>query len=388
MTSDSESRLVERAAALVPMLRESGAASEQARRLPPETFDALSEAGVLRMMAPKRYGGDEADFITQCRVLAEVARGCPSASWVATIMSAMSWVAGTFPDAAQEEVFASGDPRINGVFSPTGTAVRHNGGYLVNGRWGYNTGGHGSHWTVVNAVRTDDDGAATPMCVLLRSRELQRLDDWHASGMAATGSSTILAEDVFVPAHRAQPIPEMAEGRFPPRHNADNPYFRYPLAAVLSVNGAGTPVGIARGALELYLERLPGRGITYTTYTNKSEAAVTHLQVGEAALTADSAEAHMRLACAQLDEYFGKPLTIRDRVKARAHVSAATGLARDAVDVLFYGSGASAIQSHVPIQRFQRDIQALANHAIMHPQTSVEMYGRVLCGLEPNSLLV
>ncbi len=59
---------------------------------------------------------------------------------------------------------------------------------------------------------------------------------------------------------------------------------------------------------------------------------------------------------------------------------------RDAVDLLFYSSGASAIQSHVPIQRLQRDMQALANHAIMHPQTT-ETYGHVLCGLEPNTPL-
>lgn len=52
--------LVERAAALVPTLRERAAASESARRLPPETFDALSEADIFRMTAPKRYGGYEA----------------------------------------------------------------------------------------------------------------------------------------------------------------------------------------------------------------------------------------------------------------------------------------------------------------------------------------
>ena len=61
------------------------------------------------------------------------------------------------------------------------------------------------------------------------------------------------------------------------------------------------------------------------------------------------------------------------------------GLARQAVDTLFYASGASSIQAHVPIQRFQRDVQALANHAIMHTQTALELYGRVLCGLPPNT---
>jgi alkylation response protein AidB-like acyl-CoA dehydrogenase len=144
--------VVERTLALVPRLAESAAATEQARRLPPAHFDALAEAGVFRMTAPRKFGGDEVDFQTQCDVLAHVARGCPSSSWVATIFSAMSWLAATFPDEAQEEILGSRDPRISGVFSPTGTATPADGGYRVSGRWGFNTGGQGSFWTVVNAV--------------------------------------------------------------------------------------------------------------------------------------------------------------------------------------------------------------------------------------------
>jgi alkylation response protein AidB-like acyl-CoA dehydrogenase len=387
MTSNPSQALVARAAALVPFLRERAVTNEAERRLSPETFDALASADVFRMTAPKRFGGFEADFVTQCEVLAEIGRGCGSASWVATIFSAMSWLVGTLPDEAQEEIFDSKDPRISGVFSPTGKAVRTSGGFIVNGRWGFNTGGHGSSWTVVNAIAPGSSGVEVPTCMLVRSAELQRLDDWHASGMAATGSSTIVAKEVFVPLHRTGELPAMIEAQYPQRHNAANPYFRFPLAAVLSVNAAGTPVGLARAALETFRERLPGRPITYTTYTNKAEAPVTHLQIGEAALKIDSAQAHMRLACAALDDHLGATLTKLARVKARAHVSAATGLAREAVDLLFYSSGASAIQSHVPIQRLQRDMQALANHAIMHPQTTTETYGRVLCGLEPNTPL-
>jgi alkylation response protein AidB-like acyl-CoA dehydrogenase len=387
-STDTSDRLIQQATELVQTLRERAGAAEQARRLPQETFDLLSEADVFRMTAPKRYGGHEADFITQCEVLAAVARGCPSASWVGTILSAMSWLVGTFPDEAQDEAFDSKDPRISGVFSPTGTAVPKNGGYVVNGRWGYNTGGDGSSWTIVNTLLDNGRDTPIPTCALLESRELERLDDWFASGMTATGSSTIVAKDVFVPAHRMQPLPEMLEGRYASSSSSDNVYYRHPLAAVLSVNGGGTPVGIARGALELFYERIQGRPITYTNYANKAEAAVTHLQVGEAALTVDSADAHMRLACALLDDRIDEPLTLLERVKARAHVSAATGLARDAVDGIFYASGASVIQSHVPIQRMQRDMQALANHAIMHPQTTTELYGRVLCGLEPNTPIV
>jgi alkylation response protein AidB-like acyl-CoA dehydrogenase len=380
--------LVERAAALVPMLLENAEANERARRLSPEQFDALAETGIFRMCAPKRFGGYEADFRTQCDALAEIARGCPSSSWVATILSAMGWLVAGFPDEAQEEVFASGDPRISAVFNPTGTAVRKNGGLVVNGRWGFNTGGHGTDWVIINAILQTDDGGGLPTSTLIPSSDLTRLDDWYASGMAATGSSTVVAEDVFVPAYRTLPLPGMLEGQYAAgRHNADGPYFNLPTVPVLTVNAGGTPVGTARGALDAFLARLPGRAITFTDYTSQAEAPVTHLVAGEAALKIDSADAHIRRACALLDEHPGGPMSLEARLRARAHVGYATGLAREVVDQLFAASGASAIQPTVPIQRFQRDIQALANHAIMSPATNIELWGRHVCGLEPNTTL-
>jgi alkylation response protein AidB-like acyl-CoA dehydrogenase len=157
----------------------------------------------------------------------------------------------------------------------------------------------------------------------------------------------------------------------------------------LIAQASGTPVGIARGAYDAFLERLPGRAITYTDYTDQSAAPVTHLQVGEARMLLHSAEAHARESIDLVVQHSGAvdfPLEARARV--RAHAAYATKLARQSVDVLFEGSGASAIQASVPIQRYQRDIQALANHAFLTASTSLELYGRVACGLEPNTVFV
>ena len=381
--------LVERASALVPLLRKTAPETERARRVPDSHFEALGEAGILKMMAPRRFGGSEADFRTQTDVLAELARGCPSTSWVATIFSAVAWVAAVFPDEAQEEIFGEGDPRVSGVLAPTGTAVRENGGLVVNGRWAFNTGCHGANWTLLCAV-VEDEGAdehGLPMSVILKGGELTILDDWHASGMAGTGSNTVVAEDVFVPAHRTYPLPDLTEGRYPASASSDNPYFNLPTAAVLIVNAGGTPVGAARGALEAFLERLPGRTIAFTDYPSQAEAPVTHLRVGQAALGIESAESHVRRACALLDDHPGGPMSREARIRCRAHISHATALARDAVDLLFAGSGATSIQQDVPIQRFQRDIQALSNHGLLSPSTTTELYGRILCGLEPNTTI-
>ncbi len=110
------SQLVARAGELVPLLRRQAEAAEKNRRVSSETLDAVSDAGVFRMTAPRRYGGDEATFQTQCDVLAELARGCASTSWIATIYSAMTWLVSVFPDQTQDEVLGDGDPRISGVF--------------------------------------------------------------------------------------------------------------------------------------------------------------------------------------------------------------------------------------------------------------------------------
>jgi 3-hydroxy-9,10-secoandrosta-1,3,5(10)-triene-9,17-dione monooxygenase len=377
--------LLDRARSMTPMLLERAAGTERDRRVATDVVDALAEAGILRMCAPARYGGAQTTFEDQVDVLAQLARGCPSTSWVATILSAMAWMAATFPDEAQDEVFGDGDPRVSGVLAPTGSLTPVPGGYRLTGKWAFNTGGEGSRWAILNAIL---DGM--PTATLVPMGDLMRIDDWHASGMAGTGSSSVVADDVPVPAHRTQPTPPMIGGVYPSeRHNAADPYFNLPLASVLAVNAGGTPVGTARGALDAFLERLPGRGITYTFWEDQSQAQVTHLQVGESALLADSAEDHVKRACATLDHPAdGIATSERERAEARSRIGYATGLARRAVDILFEASGASAIQGHVPIQRFQRDMQALANHAIMHGPTHVEMWGRTLLGLPPQSVLV
>jgi len=63
-------------------------------------------------------------------------------------------------------------------------------------------------------------------------------------------------------------------------------------------------------------------------------------------------------------------------------------LAKESIDILALASGGSSIYRDVPIQRIARDIQAVNLHALMNPTTNTELYGRVLCGLEPNTLYI
>jgi alkylation response protein AidB-like acyl-CoA dehydrogenase len=378
--------LLERTQTVLPLLADNAARTEQLRRVAPENMEALTDAGVFRMTVGKHFGGYESDLLTQYEVLSAISSACPSTGWVATILTAMLWNTGMFPDEAQDEVFSDPRVRVASVFAPGGQAVRSDGGVVVSGRWPFNTGCHHSQWAILTALLDDGEGPA-PASVLIPYDELEILDDWNATGMAGTGSNTTVAQDVFVPEHRILPIARQLTLDLPSVRHADNPYFHKPLVAFLIAQAAGAPVGTARGAFDAFTRRLPGRAITYTTYDDQSAAPVTHIELGEAAMKIESADAHARRAN-KLVNNVGSSMSLEERARVRAHAAYATRLAREAVAVLFEASGASAIQLDVPIQRYQRDIQALANHAFLTAPTALELYGRVLVGLEPNTVFV
>src|SRR5207244_13482835 len=72
---------LERVRALLPVIRERAARAEQLRRLPDETFAEFQEAGVLRAMQPRRYGGFELDPGTFYQAVTEVGAACRSTGW-------------------------------------------------------------------------------------------------------------------------------------------------------------------------------------------------------------------------------------------------------------------------------------------------------------------
>ncbi|WP_207916820.1 acyl-CoA dehydrogenase family protein [Micromonospora sp. KC723] len=388
MTADVPARqdVVRRVADLVPTLGRHAGWAEEHRRLHNEQIEALAAAGVFRLRIPARHGGYEADTTTLVDVAAELARADGSLAWTASVYWIPSWMVGLFPEPVQQEVFDTPDVRVCGTLSPGGTASPVDGGVRVNGRWRFITGAHHSHWQEIIAIQPGPDGQPIPVVALVPLSDLHLVDDWHTSGMRGTGSVTTIAEDVFVPAERVLPLPVVLSGAA----GADVTMYRAPLLPVASASSVGTVLGLARAARETFFERLPHRKITYTGYDSQREAPVTHLKVAEAALRADQADFHAHRLAGLVDGKCvdGTPWTLLERAQARADLGEVCRLAREAVDIYARASGGSSIYSDVPIQRIARDVQAVNMHALMHPDTNAELYGRVLCGLEPNTLYV
>ncbi|MEV0887816.1 acyl-CoA dehydrogenase family protein [Streptomyces microflavus] len=392
LTADIPTRahLVQRAGELAPLLKKNAVQAEEDRRLQDETVEALAGAGLFKLRVPKRYGGYESDTRTLVEVAAELGRADGAAAWTASVYWIPTFMACLFPDSVQDEVFSTPDVRICGTLSPSAFAAPTEGGIVVNGKWGFVSGAHHAHWQEIIAIQPTPDGRHLPVMALVPMSDLQIVDDWDTSGLRGTGSVSTVAQEVFVPQERVIPLPAILQGQYASELNATSPVYRVPLLPVAAASSVGTALGLARAALDAFLERLPGRTLTYTAYATQAEAPLTHHQVAEAALKTDQAEFHAYRLADLVDAkgFAGEEFTLEERARARADMGEVVRLAREAVSILASASGGSSIHRDVPIQRISRDIQAVGLHALMNPDTNSELYGRVLCGLEPNTLYI
>ncbi len=386
-TIPTREQLVRKASDLIPLLRRNAQWAEENRRLPDETIEAMADAGVFKLRRPRRYGGYEADNRTLAEVGTALAQGCGSSSWVASVYWIPTWMTCLFPDEVQDEVFATQDVRVCGTLSPSGMAAPADGGIVVNGKWGFISGAHHAHWQEIIAILTPPDGEPYPVMALVPMSDLLVVDDWDTSGLRGTGSVSTVAKDLFVPQERVLPLPAVLQGQSASERNADSPVYNAPLLPVAAASSVGAIVGMAKGARDVFLNRLPDRKITYTAYESQREAPITHLQVAEATLKIDEAEFHAHRVTDLVDDKCrdATEWKLEERIRARADTGAVVRRVREAVDVLATASGGSSIYSGIPIQRINRDVQAVSLHALMHPNTNDELYGRVLCGLEPNT---
>ncbi|GAB3463659.1 acyl-CoA dehydrogenase family protein [Actinophytocola sediminis] len=382
--------LVRKASELVPLLRKHALWAEDNRRLHDEVIEGLSDAGVFKLRRPRRYGGYEVETKTLIDVAAELGSGDGAASWVASVYWIPGWMACQFPDAVQDEVFAEPNTRVCGTLSPSAMAAPAPGGIVVNGKWQFISGALHADWQEIIAILVPPEGDPYPVIALAPMSDLLIVDDWNTSGLRGTGSVSTVAKDLFIPQERVLPLGAVLQGEGASELNADSKIFRLPLLPVASASSVGTIIGIGRAAREAFLKRLPGRKITYTGYDSQRDAPLTHLQVAEATLKQDQAEFHAQRLATLVDGKGeeGSAWKLEERVRARADMGAVVRLVRESVDILASASGGSSIYHDVPIQRYARDIQAVNLHALMHPNTNFELYGRVLCGLEPNTQYV
>jgi 3-hydroxy-9,10-secoandrosta-1,3,5(10)-triene-9,17-dione monooxygenase len=350
---------MERARALKPKLRERVQDTERLRHLLPETVADLLQNGLYGLMTPKRFGGSELGPETMIDVTIQLASACPSTGWVHMLWTAHMWMLAEFPLESQAELWSNPNSLASSVVNTLGDVVPVEGGFHWTGRGFFSSGVDHCNWLTALAPikREGVEGPPELRWLLIPREDFVIVDDWYTVGLKGTGSKTIEVNDIFIPEYRTMAARDVEEGRAPGHLVHSNPMYGAISWANFTAAMAAPALGVARGFLAAYENRLCGKSsnVDDGLVVNMSRYAQASAMVDAAhALTLQNAERYARLPAKEV----GRDV----RARCRRDQAFTAQSSRKAVNMLYEECGGGGLYESSDLQRLWRDTNAAAAH--------------------------
>jgi alkylation response protein AidB-like acyl-CoA dehydrogenase len=363
-----------RARALVPILAAREPAATAARDVSAETIDDFRCAGILRLLQPRCFGGDQASVGIFLQIVDILAEGCASSAWVYGVLAELEWVIACLPEQGQIDIWGGNPEALSaGSITPRASGRRAQGGWRVSGRYPFVSGCRHATWAILGARCEDVAANEVPRYLFVPMHDLEIVDDWYTLGMRGTGSFSVVAHDVFVPEHRTLTIQDAMEGTPPGRLvHPDYPLLRAPRYFIVPFVLPAAAFGAARRALALAPASL--------RRSTRAPSDAQHLRLGEAAARIEAANlifATRRAETVELMES-GAPFPDSVVLRNRRDVALAFRMLRAGVEQLAAVCGASTIYDDSPLQSALRDITTIATHIVVSEEAGMVPYGRFM----------
>ncbi|MCW2673111.1 MAG: flavin-dependent monooxygenase [Frankiales bacterium] len=369
---------------LLPAIAERADRCEAERQVPAETVTELREAGIFRMLQPKRWGGLEADPVDFYEVVRDLASVCGSTGWVTSVLGVHPWQLALFPDQAQRDVWGEDhDTLVSSSYAPTGRLTPVDGGYECTGRWSFSSGSAHCQWVLLGAIVMGAEGQPVDFLTIVVPRRDYLIDDvWDVVGLRGTGSNDIVIDKVFIPAYRTLSFSDVSSLRCPGQAENTAALYRLPFGTVFSYTITTPLIGIATGAYDAHIQRMRERvRISYGQKVASDPFA--HVRVARAASEIDATwlqlernlDEEMRYAVA------GEDIPLELRLRARRDQVRGAERCVEAISLLFKNSGGHSLKNGNPIERAWRDAGAASVHAANDVERWLAMYGKGEFGL-------
>lgn len=370
--------LVQRAEFFIPQLRSEQAESNDRGCYSPDMHEKFQNAGFYKICQPRKYGGYEHSLKTFYKVMIAVSTGHPAAGWCLTLGASHAFVlASHWSEKAQDEAFASGEFIAPHRATPTGEIKRVDGGYQVSGRWRYASGVPYSTHFIGNALIDDGEGNQKEVAFIVPRKDYEILGDWGGGqtvGMCASGSNSVLLEDVFVPDHMftdweyyyARPD-DMKDGTVG-AHLHDNPMYLGRLMGPYHISLVAPVIGAARAAIEEYESSLHRQQTLFPPFMARKDQHDFQRNFGNAIRMTDCAEQLVYAACDQYDalcerwKRTSQTISLEENLRIWGVAQQAGKLACDVVELLYQTAGSSASRKGHPLAQYMGDAQMYRGH--------------------------
>ncbi len=369
---------LDRLTPLLPAIRERAADCEKLRRLPDETFKDFQEAGLLRALQPKRWGGYELDPLTFYEASIRVAAACPSSAWVLGVVGVHNWQLALFPEQAQQDVWGEDTSvQISSSYAPTGSVEAVDGGYRISGRWSFSSGCDHCDWVFLGGIIPGSGPPPDMRTFLLPRSDYEIFDNWRVAGLSGTGSKDIVVDGAFVPEHRTHRFIDAFSFQSPGQAVNPSSLYRLPFASIFTFGIAVPAIGAAEGAFETFRAQMREK-ISVYDMGKVADDPFAQVRIAEAAAEIDAARAVLRQVWEPMLELAdsGQPIPLELRIRARRGSAEIVTRGIRAVDVLFEASGGRGIFLDNPMQRYFRDVHAMRAHAMNNADKANSLFGR------------
>jgi 3-hydroxy-9,10-secoandrosta-1,3,5(10)-triene-9,17-dione monooxygenase len=383
--------MLARANALVPRLRDRAALTEELRRLPSETERDLHEAGLFRIVQPKRVGGAELDYVALVDCADSIGHADASAAWNFANLASHHWMLAMFDRRAQDQVWNKDANALiaSSFIFPAGRARKVDGGYVLRGSWPFSSGVDSCDWSMLaSVVFSDDEADGVEYRVFLLNKSDYRIKDtWNATGLQGTGSNDVEVNDAFVTGPMTVAVNDLAGGPTPGSAVNPNALYTLPVFSLFPYVLSGVALGNAQACLDDYVELARHRASTYNR-ARLGDLQTTQIKIAEASSKIDAARLIMRSTCiaAMADARRGRIPDILAKTRMRRDGAYSVNLCTEAVSLLFSASGARGLFTAGPLQRKFRDAHAINSHIAFNFDAAGTNYGRVALGLPSENL--
>ena len=175
------------------------------------------------------------------------------------------------------------------------------------------------------------------------------------------------------------PRKEQSDGRLTPGSAINpSPMFHLPIWPIFPFNVSTPALGIARGALNAFIEYTTGRPerVSVVQRQRRIAESAAEIDAALAVMWANAAVLSHSLRTGEMPSREFLSRSVRD-------TSFAVKLCVQAVDRLATGLGAHGMLEDTPVQRALRDVHAVANHAADNFDNAAIVYARHALGLPP-----
>jgi acyl-CoA dehydrogenase len=339
-----------------------------------DQISLLRERGFLSMLVPEELGGGGAGFADTAAALSVLARGCPSTALTLSmhthLVAAQVWrhhrdlPAPVLPKVVNDRVVLVSTGAGDWVDS-NGIAAKVDGGFRVSGSKAPSSGAPAGDILVSSArwEAADEGPQVIHFAVPFTAEGVRMVETWNTVGMRATGSHTVVLDDVFIPDAAVSLTRPAGEW-----HPVWNVVVGVAMPLIMAVYVGVAEEAVAR-ALEVARRRsaVDGTAATVGRMMNHLHAAQDAAGAMVAMVDGLRFDNTNELAAAVLSR----------RTMVSEHVLAATRLAMEV-------AGGAGYSRSGGIERLFRDVHGVLYHPL--PTAKQELFsGRVALGLDPVS---